>query len=569
MNRLLEKTFENRGITDTFLRDFDNPAHADLKDVDLAAAYLHDIHVRQLHIVYYTDFDMDGIMCAVTGFAGLCELGFNVSLYRPNVKHGYGFNEEDIQGLIDQYPDVACILTADVGISCDAGIKYAREHGVQVIVTDHHKQLRQNSDALCIVDPMRVDETYDHPYICGAHVMYQLLAYYAKAYCSQFAQDQIERLRVFAGIGTVSDNMRLHYENRELVRDAVAICRMFYTDNSDDFMLRCLSGHDVYRRCFYGLSVVLQLFIDYGKLKSVDDVDEQFFGFYLAPMFNSVKRLEDDIDHAFGVFFGPHPDEDAFYLYDLNEKRKQLVADCMKQIADADNPYAPYIYFCDAPAGVLGLIAQKLRDASGLPTLVLHRESDGNIHGSGRAPVWYPFLTKLLGLGLSGGGHDPAFGISMYDADVSRVFAFLQTDVAAVYQSLPADMVTMSTPDFVIATDDTGDTNIDILLFMDYLYALRDYHPFGVGFAAPDVLLKIRPSDCVAWDAIGKDKTHLRLTLRFGFVVLVWNRADAIALQNTTDPIYIRGHLELNRFNDTRTVNFIGDIVDTESEGVA
>lgn len=569
MNRLLQKTFENRKIDEAFLIDMDDSRHSDLKDIDLMCELLYDVYINHEHIVVLPDFDMDGIMSGVTGFAGLSELGFYTSLYLPKPSEGYGFDEDDILDIIAMYPDVKVILTGDVGIACHDGIAFAKKRGIRVLVTDHHLQKKVDANADCIVNPMRLDETYEHPYICGAHVLYQVLMHYAKTYCSQFTQDQIARLCVFAGIGTISDGMLLRYENRELVRNAVSVCKMLYSESKDDFILRCISGCDVYRRCFFGLYTVLSMFSDYGKLRTVNDISEDFFGFYLAPMFNSLKRLNGDMARGFGVFFGSNPAEDAFYLYDLNEERKTTVAEYWENdIVGSEQPFAPFAYFSSAPSGILGLLAQKVSEQTGLPVLVLHQESDGIVHGSGRSPVWYPCLDKLLSncSVAGGGGHNPAFGVQFATmSDVISTVEFLQRDVGATLHQLPEEARTSDTPDFVIATDCSGDVGLDILLFLDYLSELKAYHPFGNGFARPDILLKFRTSDCVSWSAIGSEKQHLKIVLRFGFSVLVWNRADCIELQESDDWIYLRGHLDLNRFNDMTTVNFIGDFVTNDA----
>ena len=79
MNRLLDKVFTNRGYTKEYLESINVSDHGLLKDIDLLSERLYDIYTKQTHIVILPDFDMDGIMSGVIGFAGLAELGFNVS----------------------------------------------------------------------------------------------------------------------------------------------------------------------------------------------------------------------------------------------------------------------------------------------------------------------------------------------------------------------------------------------------------------------------------------------------------------------------------------------------------
>ena len=100
MNYLIRRMFETRGYTSDYLSDIDVSDHDTLLSIDDMCRTLHDIHDRQSVITVLPDFDMDGIMSGVTGFAGLAELGFNVRLYIPDPKAGYGFDESVIDDLL-------------------------------------------------------------------------------------------------------------------------------------------------------------------------------------------------------------------------------------------------------------------------------------------------------------------------------------------------------------------------------------------------------------------------------------------------------------------------------------
>ena len=107
-----------------------------------------------------------------------------------------------------------------------------------------------------VVDPNRPDDPYELKGICGAYVMQQCLSYYADRYEDFFAKEQINRLCVFAGIGTVSDSMPLYQQNRILVRDALSICRYIYS-NGDSDLVDNLPGCLTYKKAFYGLYLIL------------------------------------------------------------------------------------------------------------------------------------------------------------------------------------------------------------------------------------------------------------------------------------------------------------------------
>ena len=555
MNRLVEKTFENRGYSPAFLHDINVSDHALLEHVDTLCEHLNALRVQNQKLVILPDFDMDGIASGVLLFAGLSELGFSVSLFIPRPEDGYGFDTAVIDRLMSEYPDTHTILTCDVGVAENDAIAYAQSFGLQVLVTDHHAQTPDTiSLADVLVDPMSLTDTYAFPYICGAHVAYQCLEQYAFLYGTVSDREQIARLRVFAGIGTVSDGMPVLHENRQLVRDMISISRMIFCDG-DDMIVNMVSGCDVYRRAFYGLFVMLKTFSDAGVIQDEFDIDEDFFGYYFAPAFNSIKRMSGDLSRAFLVFFGGEPEKDAEYLIQLNSLRKIEVARYMKELEESDQPYAPFVYLSDAPSGILGLLAQKLVTDEH-PVVVLRK--DGTYHGSGRSPEWYPFLERVFPADFYAAGHNAAFGVGLKNkTEIKRLVTFLQTDMLTVGKDVEQKPFV---PDFVISQDGSGDTPIDILLFREYLSEINHFRPFGKGFPAPSILLRFTKQES-EWEYLGKTRSHLKIHLPYGFTVLLWNQAGMMSLRDETDTYFVLGHLELSEFRGNHTMNFIGDFV--------
>lgn len=559
MNRLIELYLERRGYTRDMLREMNDDQHADLMSVAEMCAELKRIHDTQEHIVILPDFDMDGIMSGTVGFAGLSELGFRVSLFRPTPSDGYGFTADTILRLVEEYPDVKAIITCDVGITCYEGAAAASAMGIKMLITDHHVQ--EDADKLVadvIVDPNRKDETYKNKGICGAHVFWQVLQHYADNYGDLFMHEQIRRLRVFAGIGTISDAMPLVNENRPLVMDACGICRLVYGEEGQ-FFLSNMRGCTVYRRAFYGLHYALQVFADNGKIQTPDDITEDFFGFYLAPAFNSLKRMNGDMDIAFGVFFGDHPFEDAATLFMLNEQRKLAVSQYFEEMMTSDQPYAPYVYISDAQPGILGLLATKAMTLTGVPTMVM-REDDGHFHGSGRAPSWYPAIDMIHPEGFFIAGHQGAFGIGVTDKrECKALWAFLKQSTEEILANMPEEAEGGSTADIVICQRGFGDTDIDIPLFLEYLAEIKTLRPFGRAFEAPVIELRFRADDG-EWSVMGSAKQHLKIRLAYGFEVLCWNQAAMLDDMKPDDEFVVQGHLGRSEFRGRFTVNMVGDI---------
>ena len=370
--------------------------------------------------------------------------------------------------------------------------------------------------------------------------------------------------------------MPLQYENRQLVRDAVSILRMVYANNNP-YLVENIYGCPQYQAAFRGLFSVLKLFADNGKIQDSDDITAEFIAFYVAPMFNSVKRVgrPGDMMRVYGIFFGNDPDMDAAYLYRLNNERKTIVAEEYSKLLDcspADQPYAPYIYVSTARSGVLGLLAQKLVTDSQHPCCVVSNQN-GRIKGSGRSPEWYPFKSRATAAFPPGkaefhiAGHQVAFGIG-FDTwrGASQLARFLESDEPLVRGSLETKSFKY-VPDFTIAHDGTGDTVIDVMLFVEFLEEIKKLEPFGAGFRKPDILLKFRAQDG-EWLTMGSQRQHLKIKLPRGFDVVLFNQGSYINCRYDCDTWYVRGMLNVNEYRGIQTVQFMGDFISPEVIGL-
>ena len=395
-----------------------------------------------------------------------------------------------------------------------------------------------------------------------------MLRYYAEHYAADPTQmiPQIERLRVFAGFGTISDSMPVYFENRPLIRDAISICRLIYADGDAD-VAAMIPGCDIYRRAFIGLHVLLSVFHENGKFRDTSDIDEEFFAFYVVPAFNSIKRMRADISDAYNVFFAG---ADAAlvsmqHILQLTEERKKLVSDSVDEMLSPSTPqpWAPYIYVTKSPAGLRGLLAQRVLSLTGEPALVVGQGADGTFVGSGRCPVWFPFLDVTRNLDyVHPAGHNVAFGVSLDNTKAcDDLVAFLHQEIEA---RRPDDIEALNRPDFKISTvDDNADTDIDLELFEEFLSEIDSYRPFGSGFSAPEAELEFRPSEGI-WSYLGHDKKHIKVNLPHGLALLCFNQADYFP--DKIDPdlfpevTSVRGKLNLNEFAGVQTIQFLGSL---------
>lgn len=550
---------KRRHLAPGFLTDIEQPVTDKLQNIE-ALAY--ELYRRKPydHITILPDFDMDGIMSGVLGFAGLAELGFHVSLFFPNPSDGYGFGKETIDRLLLEHPQTTVILTCDTGITCHEGVRYAKSRGITVFVTDHHLQVQKDLDEIqadITVNPMQVSETYPFPRICGAFVLWKVLDEYARKFGTSEDVEKIRTLRLFAGIGTVSDAMPLLSENRILVKDAISIARLLWESGSPSPMLQSLADETsvtpVYKKAFQGFRYACDEFSSQQKLKKLQDLNEDFFGFYLAPTFNSVKRLDLNTVSAFSVFFDPNDlaQRNAMnYLYKKNEERKQIVDDEFQRILSSTQPFAPYIYQSEASQGLVGLLAQKLRDKNDAPVVVLSTDTKGgHLHGSGRAPEWYPAVSRV-GATCSAfakfRGHEQAFGAEIKsDADLSALYDFLTKDVPPIRDAYSLTEKDAEKFDYLVSTQDqSADSDIDIPTFMEFLEGLETFAPFGKGFEKPVGKLTFDYYEA-EWKRFGSNQQHLKAILPKGLEVLLWNYGSLQSKLEAGRDVQVDGGLEI------------------------
>lgn len=556
MNRLTRLFFDRRGMGDADIAALTDYGHANLMDVDAMSDALHGVRERGDEIVVLPDFDCDGVMSGVVGVAGLDELGFEVGLFIPDPSAGYGFDAGEAARLLREHPGADAVITCDTGVSCREGAEYLKSRGVTLLVTDHHKEepettVRGVADVL--VDPCRTDETYAMPGICGAHVFYQVLRRYAEMHEPGKAA-RIDRLRAFSGIGTVSDVMPMLHENREVVRYAIDVCRKSY-DWMGRFRVPAFADSERYCRAFEGLRCLIAQFEAAGKLQSGSDgIDDGFFGYYLAPVINSVKRMGGSMADAFDLFLGDGDmEESARKLMLLNERRKTETERAYKGIGESEQPWAPYVYVSDAQPGILGLLASKIIGRTGVPAMVV-REDEGRYHGSGRSPEWYPFLTRTRGLPVYAAGHEGAFGFGADEAGLDALVSFLASDVDGMR---PAPEETMPGYDISIGNVEGDDVPIDVGELSGFYEEMQSYRPFGRAFEEPRLLVRITASDA-EWRRIGRDQTHLKGVTSEGLTLLCWGQAD---LMPESGEVGIVGKLGVNEFNGTKTLQLVGDVV--------
>ena len=568
-----------RGYSEAGYSELDRPLGGKLRNIDNMCRALHALKLSKSRLVILPDFDMDGIMSGVVGYAGLSQLGFDVELFTPDPTKGYGFNAEEADRLVREHRGVGAVITCDTGIGCVSGVRRFKELGIPVLVTDHHTENPNSSVrdmATVVVDPCAADETYPLREICGAFVFWMVLSRYAEMYLPSECE-HIDVLRVFAGIGTVSDMMPLCHENRQVVRDAVSVCRLLL-DLGDSYV-DYVGGVKAYKSALSGLGACLRILDERHKFTKRTELTEETFGFYLSPIFNSVKRLGGDMALPFSVFSSLDLDtagrEQVFSsIVALNERRKSAVEDAMAQVEESvrsgRQPLAPYVYVCSSstPAGVLGLVAGKFCERNYGPVVAVRPMPDGSYAGSGRSPSWYPCLTRSRNTSGRIAGHEGAFGASFKDKYALREWVDFVRDDADAYRKeferkVAAGEVVVAPPYDITVDDAGGDVGFDPELLLSLVEAFDDYRPFGQGFSEPKVRLSFdlesrREARGMKPDGHG-GYAHGKFELPSGIVGLCFGQGNAVMASPLGHHIVV-GKLAINRFAGRETVQVQGQL---------
>lgn len=527
---LVEKLIERTGFTKDFLHKINTPFGAQLDNMEDFIDILHSF--KNLQFTIAPDYDMDGITSGIILYAGLSQLGFHINLSIPNYEHGHEFGVEDVDDIILAFPSTEVIITCDCAVNSADGIKYAQSLGVKVLVTDHHEQ-EIDCPADAMIDPCAFDSTFPLPGICGAAVAFLVVSAYARKYGTPAQTKYLNLLILFAGIGTVSDVMPLIYDNRFLVCQSLELTRELITN---PFALNTIQSdvtvHPVFRTVFEGYAQLLK------ELKTkVEYVDEQFYGFTLAPMFNAPRRVGTAMPDAFNIFIAADDSTRSSAIANLlaaNNTRKKKVAEYLKTI---DTAYAPYIYITDAPQGMLGLLAGQLMHKSNLPTAVVHLDSEtGEVSGSMRSPDYYPIIDNLSRYDdLAVVGHQGAGGIY----GPLEVLRNALSSVTVPAQTLHEPVLTIGDGCDAQWWDKTGLESVATFL--------GTIAPFGKGFEYPLIEFKVPSGTDIS--AMGANKQHRKLHMPGCPPVLLWN--------TETIPDKFPVKLSFNYFHGQRTLQMV------------
>src|SRR3989344_2167019 len=185
MSDLVTNLLSKRGITsaeevERFLNPgYERDTHSPflLEGMERAVSRVFAAMAQNEHIAVYADFDCDGIPGAAVLWDFFKKVGYeNFEVYIPHRdREGYGFHTEAIEELSKE--GVSLIITVDVGTSAVEAVSFAKEKGIDVIVTDHHEMTGALPDCIAVLNPKLAPPAGEYPFrdLCGAAVAWKLV----------------------------------------------------------------------------------------------------------------------------------------------------------------------------------------------------------------------------------------------------------------------------------------------------------------------------------------------------------------------------------------------------------
>lgn len=436
-----------------------------LPDIDKVSEIVYHHIYAETPICIFGDYDADGVTSSAILYMALKQLKANVSVRLPDrINEGYGISIKAIKEQMEK--GIKLFITVDNGIRAIEEVKYAREHGAQVIVLDHHQPGDEIPETDALIDLHIPNDSYPEVHLTGAglawKVAYHLLNMQGYA---DYAMSLID----LAAIGTIADVETLQGENRAIVKRALN-----YMHSKE-----------------YNRLGVKFLYKD-----DIAHITAEDIAFRVAPCINAAGRLlENGANKPFALLICNEMKpcvEMAKELIEINSQRKTIQALHYEKILDEAKECVKNgdkflaIYAEGAPSGVVGLIAGNLREEFNRPAIVFSAKKSISGEtvwtGSARSIPEINIIDVLtqtqnnIHCFLGYGGHAQAAGMTI-PAD-KESFLKMRKELNRITGTIVSDEVLMPHPcyDLEITEDELNDKLIKKLDALE---------PFGVGCPKP------------------------------------------------------------------------------------
>ena len=431
-------------------------------------------------ILIYGDYDVDGTTGTAVLLRALKLLGANAGFHIPHrFTEGYGIQQAALEKAVaDGYK---LVVSIDCGIRAHEPLYWARDHGLDVIITDHHLPDEKEGapPAFAVLNPNQAGCPYPDKNLAGVGVAFKLVH---ALFREHGREAQVPAFMKVVAIGTVADVAKLTGENRTIV---------------------AIGLKDLARVANPGLRAL----IDVAGCGDGTGMTAYDLGFRLGPRINAAGRM--DAARAVVELFDTRDSDEARRLANhldaRNEERKtvqqQIIDLAVAELKDPKDCYVAVIAGEGWHRGVIGIAASKIAERLHRPCVVLSVDGD-MAHGSGRSIEAYHLLNGLTAcadLFEKFGGHSHAAGIAMKPERIAELRRRLNDHAASCLTA--ADLEPQVRIDLDVAPESVT---------FSFARELDALEPFGAGNPRP--VFATRNLRCLSEPTVIKDR-HLKLRL--------------------------------------------------------
>lgn len=482
IKELLEKRdHESKDQIEKFINpnysDFRNPF--DFENMETIVNKIISAKENKEKIFIYGDYDVDGISGTAFLTKFFNEIGIVTDCYIPSRKEtDYGVSKKNIDYFKKRQGKL--VITVDTGYNTIEDVRYAKSLGIDVIVTDHHKTVKEKFDDEILYLNPKLSKTYKFQYLSGAGVAFKL----AQGVCMSLGLDMeiIYKYLDIVMIGTIADVVPMIDENRLIIKKGLKIIKNTKVK---------------------GLSYLLNYLRLNKKTLTTTDVS-----YYISPLINSLGRV--GISRMGADFFLKDDDFDLYNIIEemkeQNKQRrvleKQIFDDAMRKIQNLKIPFDKLsVIFLSSPKwhpGVIGVVSSRLTIKFNIPVVLVAIEGDygkASCRSVGDISI-FNLLSDVKNLLERYGGHDLAAGFVIHKENISKVKEYFINAIPKIKLENNKNKKDYEKNfDFELSIEDLGDKTFEFMekmgpfgsnnphpLFFDTNLKLDDIKKFGVDF---------------------------------------------------------------------------------------
>ncbi|HEX9708048.1 MAG TPA: single-stranded-DNA-specific exonuclease RecJ [Steroidobacteraceae bacterium] len=472
MHPVLRRVYAARGVRDADQLSLELRSLLPVSTLDgigPATALLIEHLARNSRILVVGDFDADGATSTALVMRQLTRLGHaNVGMRVPDrMRHGYGLTPALVAELAQERADL--LITVDNGVSAFAGIEAAHALGIQVLVTDHHLPGPVLPDCAAHVNPNLRNASFGSRALAGVGVAFYLMASLTRELESRrgVRLPAVADLLDLVALGTVADVVPLDHNNRILVHEGLK--RIRSRAATPGFMaLARVAG------C------------------RLDELSARQLGHQIAPRLNAAGRI-DDMAVGIRCLLTDDPSEAlalAGELDRLNRERREMesrmrdeaaIAVRKLRIAEGDLPPGLTLFDTGWHAGVVGLVASRMKDRLHRPVAAFAPVGADELRGSVRSVAGVHVRDALEAIATRHpdlidryGGHAMAAGLTLRRPMLERFADAFSEEIGRLLT--PAQMQNVLETDGELAGPEIS---------LETALALETGGPWGQGFPEP------------------------------------------------------------------------------------